>query len=86
MQSGHDLRVDFENRDGAGGFDEVSGQILLEAGQINDLMELPDLLALGSLPELSNPIEPVRDVLFTVQDVSSLFLDGSTGLQYLIGD
>ena len=64
----------------------VNAQVKLEAMEIMDLMEIPDLLALGSIPELSNPIEPLKGVLTPVQEASSAFIEASQGLKLLLGN
>ncbi len=63
----------------------VVAAVSLEAAQIMDVMELPDMLAMGSIPELSNPIEPLKDMLTPIQDASAAFLDASKGLFNLLG-
>ncbi len=66
--------------------DAVNAAVSLEATQIMDIMELPDMLAMGSIPELSNPIEPLKDILTPVQEASSAFLEASKGLKILLGE
>jgi hypothetical protein len=63
----------------------INAQVKLEAMEIMDLMEIPDLLALGSIPELSNPIEPIKGVLTPLQEASSAFIEASQGLKILLG-
>ena len=63
----------------------VNDLIAAEALQITDLMELPDMLSLGSIPELSNPIEPLKGALTPIQEASSVFLEASQGLKQLFG-
>lgn len=62
------------------GIDELAS---LEAMEIVDIMELPDLLALGSIPEISNPLEPLKGVLTPVQEASAAFMEVSKGLSLL---
>lgn len=64
----------------------VDAVAALEAAAITDLMELPDMLALGSIPELSNPIEPLKGVLTPVQEASSSFIEAAQGLKSLLGN
>ncbi|MEM9337542.1 MAG: DNA circularization N-terminal domain-containing protein [Bacteroidota bacterium] len=63
----------------------VNTAIAAEALAINELMELPDMLALGSLPELSNPIAPLKGVLAPMQEASTALLKASSGLTLLFG-
>lgn len=63
----------------------INAQVELEAMEIMDLMEIPDMLALGSIPELSNPVEPLKGVLTPVQEASSAFIEASKGLKILFG-
>lgn len=65
--------------------DKIDSQVKLEALQIVDIMEIPDLLSLGSIPELSNPIEPLKGVLTPVQEASTALLESAMGLQSLLG-
>lgn len=57
--------------------------ISAEAMEIAELMEVPDLLALGTIPELSNPVVPLKGVLTPVKEASSVLLEASKGLSSL---
>ncbi|MEL6537033.1 MAG: DNA circularization N-terminal domain-containing protein [Bacteroidota bacterium] len=57
----------------------------LEAAQLTDLMEIPDMLSMGSIPELSNPVEPLKGALSPVQEASSAVLEAAQGLKSLFG-
>ena len=59
--------------------------VSLEAAEITGLMEIPDMLALGSIPELSNPAVPLKGVLSPMQEASKALVDASQGLSILFG-
>lgn len=63
----------------------VDATVDLEAMQIMELMEIPDMLALGSIPEVSNPVEPLKGALSPIKEASSAFVEASKGLSVLLG-
>ncbi len=67
------------------GLDNVNKQIGIEAMEIMDVMEIPELLALGSVPELSNPVAPLKDALTPVQEASKALIDSVSGLKTILG-
>lgn len=70
---------------GLAGDAAVNQLAALEAAQLTDLMELPDMLSLGSIPELSNPVAPLKGALTPVQEASSAVLEAAQGLKLLFG-
>ncbi len=61
----------------------INQLVAAEALQINELMEIPDMLSLGSIPELSNPVEPLKGALAPFQEASQSLLEASKGLSTL---
>ncbi len=68
-------------RAGAAGLDDLAA---LEAGQLMDVMALPDALSLGSIPEVSNPFEPLKKSLSPVQDAAIGVLEAAASLRTLL--
>lgn len=58
---------------GAAALAQVDAGIGADASALMDIAALPDMLALGSLPELSNPLVPLNDAMTPVtQGVAAL--------------
>jgi hypothetical protein len=71
---------------GAAALEAVDSSIALDAGALMDIAALPDMLEFGSLPEISNPIEPIRGALVPVaQGVEAISLATSPLIQLLGG-
>ena len=69
----------------ATGIDAVNQNLALDAQNLMDIASLPDMLTLGSIPELTNPFTPLKGSLDQVQDASSGLLDATEGLKTLLG-
>ena len=69
----------------ATGLDAVNDSIEMDAKAMLDVASLPDALALGSLPELTNPFTPLKGSLDQVQAASSGLLEATEGLKALLG-
>ena len=63
----------------------VDSQIKLDAKAMLDVAALPDALALGSLPEISNPFVPLKDALEPAKQASGALLQSVGGLKKLFG-
>ena len=69
----------------ATGIDAVNQNLALDAQNLMDIASLPDMLTLGSIPELTNPFTPLKGSLDQVQAASSGLLDATEGLKTLLG-
>ena len=69
----------------ATGIDAVNNQIARDAEAMLDIATLPDALALGSIPELTNPFVPLKGSLDQVQTAATGLQDTMTGLKTLLG-
>ena len=65
---------------------QVDAFVEMEALEIMEMMEIPDMLSLGSIPELSNPVEPLKGALEPIQEASKAFVEASEGLKILLGN
>lgn len=65
--------------------DIVNQQIGSDAQALFDIATLPDALSLGSLPELSNPFEPLKGALDQVQGAAGGLQQATEGLRRLFG-
>ncbi len=76
---------------GFGGMDldalaAVDAAIGLEVDALLDIAALPDLLTLGTIPELSNPLEPLQGAMNPVHEAVTGLTDTLSGLTKLFGD
>lgn len=65
--------------------DAVDASITADAAALMDVATLPDALALGSLPEISNPFEPLSGALAPVAQGARALDDAMAGLKLLLG-
>jgi hypothetical protein len=63
----------------------VDAGIQADAGALMDIATLPDALALGSIPEISNPFVPLSGALAPVAEASQALHGTMTGLKILLG-
>jgi prophage DNA circulation protein len=63
----------------------VNAAVALEAQALLDIASLPDALAFGSLPEISNPFEPLQGALQPVAEAADGLLQATAGLRILLG-
>ena len=63
----------------------VDNAIAMDAAALMDITTLPDALALGSLPEISNPFEPLSGALAPVSEGAKALDDSMAGLKLLFG-
>lgn len=63
----------------------VDAAVQLDAAALLDAATLPDALALGSLPEITNPFVPLRDALTPVADATQTLHESLAGLKMLLG-
>ena len=60
-------------------------QVKLDAQALLDIASLPDALALGSLPELTNPFTPLKNALDPVQEATTGLIDSVSSLKDILG-
>lgn len=65
--------------------DAVDAAIAADAAALMDIATLPDALALGSLPEISNPFEPLSGALAPVAEGAKALDESMAGLKLLLG-
>ena len=65
--------------------DAVNASIAADAAALMDVTTLPDALAFGSLPEISNPFEPLQGALIPVADGAKAFDQALGGMKVLFG-
>lgn len=63
----------------------VDDQVKLDAKTNLETATLPDDLALGSAPEITNPTAPLKDSLNPVQSATSDLMESTSGLQEVLG-
>lgn len=63
----------------------VDNGIAMDAAALMDITTLPDALALGSLPEISNPFEPLSGALTPVAQTAKEMDQAMAGLKMLMG-
>jgi hypothetical protein len=63
----------------------VDSQIKVDAQAGLNMAALPDALALGSLPEITNPFPPLKDALEPAKQASSGLLQSVGGMKKLFG-
>jgi hypothetical protein len=59
--------------------------IQVEAGNLINVATLPDALAIGSLPEITNPIEPLKGALEPVKAATENLSAATEGLRAIFG-
>ncbi|HET7461183.1 MAG TPA: DNA circularization N-terminal domain-containing protein [Longimicrobium sp.] len=69
----------------AAAMEAVDAGIAMDAATLMDIATLPDALALGSLPEISNPFEPLTGALSPVADGAKALNESMSGLKMLFG-
>jgi len=69
----------------AAALDAVDAGVRMDAAALMDITTLPDALALGSLPEISNPFEPLSGALTPVADGAKALNESMAGLKLLFG-
>lgn len=70
---------------GEAALEAVEAGIKVDAAALMDVATLPDALALGSIPEISNPFEPLRGSLAPVAEASQALHESMAGLKILLG-
>ena len=65
--------------------DAVNASIAVDAAALMEVASLPDALALGSLPEISNPFEPLSGALTPVADGAKTLHQSMAWLKVLFG-
>lgn len=65
--------------------DTVNDGVKMEAQALLDIAALPDALALGSLPEVTNPFAPLKSALDPVAEASKALHESMAGLKLLLG-
>lgn len=63
----------------------VDQQLGIESKAMLEMASLPDALAFGSLPEISNPFDPLKGALDPVQEATKGLFDSISGLKTLLG-
>src|SRR5215213_615238 len=71
-------------RDGAA-LEAVEASVKMDAAALLDVATLPDALALGSLPEITNPFVPLNDALTPVAEASTALHESMAVLKILLG-
>lgn len=67
------------------GVAKVNQSTKLEAKNKIDVVSLPDALQLGTLPEITNPIEPLKVALDPVKEATKSLDEVTTGLKAIFG-
>jgi DNA circularisation protein N-terminus len=63
----------------------LDAKIELEANNLINIATIPDVLAIGSLPEITNPIEPLRGALEPVKAATQNLNAATEGLKAIFG-
>jgi hypothetical protein len=63
----------------------VNASVELDAGALMDIAALPDMLQFGSLPEVSNPLEPLKGSLSNVYASAQYLQEAAGPLRALLG-
>jgi hypothetical protein len=63
----------------------VNAAVAADAAALMEVATLPDALAFGSIPELTNPFVPLRDSLTPVAEATEGLLQAAGGLRTLLG-
>ena len=64
---------------------KVNKSIKMEAKITMDVATLPDALQLGTLPEITNPIEPLKGALEPIKEATKSLDEVTTGLKAIFG-
>lgn len=67
------------------GVAKVNQSVKLEAVTTMDIATLPDALQLGMLPEITNPIEPLKGALEPVKEATKSLDEVTAGLKTIFG-
>ena len=67
------------------GTEAIDTQVKLDAQALLDIASLPDALALGSLPELTNPFTLLKNALDPVQEAATGLIDSVSSLKDILG-
>jgi hypothetical protein len=65
----------------APGVSNLDGKIKLESAQLMNIASLTDALQMGTLPEITNPIEPLKTALEPVKEATQNFGKATAGLK-----
>jgi hypothetical protein len=63
----------------------VNASVALDAGALMDIAAIPDMLQFGSLPEVSNPLEPLKGSLSSVHETAQALQEAAAPLRALLG-
>lgn len=66
--------------------DSINQAIKIDAAALMDIASLPDMLTMGAIPELSNPLEPLEGSLDPVKEAVGNLHGTIDGLTKLFGD
>jgi hypothetical protein len=72
-------------KQGAGAAQKVNSKIKMDAKAALDIASLPDALALGSMPEISNPFVPLKDSLEPAKQATEGLMQSMDGIKKLFG-
>ncbi len=70
---------------GAAALAAVDAAIAVDAAALMEIAALPDMLAFGSLPDVTNPFAPLRDTLTPVAAAAKGVQSAAAGLRALLG-
>ncbi|HEX5871870.1 MAG TPA: DNA circularization N-terminal domain-containing protein [Longimicrobium sp.] len=70
---------------GAAAAAAVNAAVAADAAALMEVAALPDMLAFGSLPEISNPMLPIKDSLSGVSEVAKTLQEAAGPLKALLG-
>jgi hypothetical protein len=65
--------------------DAIDEKIRVNAQNLLAISSLPDALNMGSIPELTNPFEPLNQALNPIAEASSGLLDSMVALKKILG-
>ncbi|MEW6491447.1 MAG: DNA circularization N-terminal domain-containing protein [Cyanobacteriota bacterium] len=65
--------------------DQVNQSIAVEAKNLMNIANLSDALQMGLLPEITNPIEPLKGALEPVKEATKNFSEVTQGLRAIFG-
>jgi hypothetical protein len=63
----------------------VNQSVQLDAAALLDIATLPEMLSLGSLPDVTNPFVPLKSALEPVAEASKALQSSMSGLKLLLG-
>lgn len=70
---------------GAAAAAAVNAAVAADAAALMEIAALPDMLAFGSLPEISNPMVPIKDSLSSVFESAKSLQEAAAPLKALLG-